>query len=243
MDPSGIEASDEERSGRASSSSRGGGGFGPPTLAERVDDALVRLDRLRDRPIAAAITVTAVVVLAILAWWSARPDVGAAVDERIPQVSLATPRPAEDQASAVDLVIHVSGAVVRPGVVRLPASARVLDAVEAAGGPTVDADLHRLNLAAPLVDGVQIRVPAIGDVVTGSPETFGLDPTVERAIDVNTATAAELERLDGVGPSIADAIVSHREEHGPFRRVEDLLAVTGIGPAKLEAIIDDAVAR
>ena len=129
-------------------------------------------------------------------------------------------------------------------MVSLPATARVLDAVEAAGGATVDAELDRLNLAAPLVDGVQIQVPAFGEVLTQSETVIGLEPsTGDAPIDINTASLGELERLDGVGPALAEAIVDHREEHGPFSRVEDLLAVTGIGPAKLDAIADDAVVR
>ncbi len=244
MDPSGIEAGGEEPARRPSpSNTRDDSGFGPPTIAERVDDALVRLDQLRDRPLVVVVTAVAVVGLFAAAWWSARPVGGAPVEDLIPQVSLATPDSVTEVTTVDRVIVHVSGEVERPGVVSLPATARVLDAVEAAGGPTIDAELDRLNLAAPLVDGVQIRVPAFGEVLTQGEPVAGLDSSDDRPIDLNTASLGELERLDGVGPAIAEAIVEHREEHGPFSRVDDLLAVAGIGPAKLAAIADDAIVR
>ena len=149
---------------------------------------------------------------------------------------------ASSAAATPDLVVHVAGAVAAPGVQRLPAGARVGDAVSAAGGPTAVADLGRVNLAAPLVDGTQVYVPAVGEAVPFVVNPGGSGPgltaagdAAERPVDLNTAAEAELEELPGVGPAIAAAIVRHRAEH-PFAAVDDLLAVPGIGPAKLEAL-------
>lgn len=146
--------------------------------------------------------------------------------------------------------MHVVGAVARPGLVELAADARVADAILAAGGATPAADVQRLNLATPLADGMQIRVPALDDgdagplivapaVTVGAAGlgSAGADPPGQ-PVDLNAASAAELDRLPGVGPAIAAAIITWREDHGGFAVVDDLLLVPGIGPAKLEAIRD-----
>lgn len=125
------------------------------------------------------------------------------------------------------ITVHVSGLVARPGLVSLPAGSRVADAVIAAGGVHGEADLAALNLAAPLVDGQQLIVPGSG-VAPSAAGTIG--------IRVNTADAEALDGLPGVGPVLAGRIVAHREAHGPFTTVEDLLDVPGIGESKLAAI-------
>ncbi len=150
------------------------------------------------------------------------------------------------------LVIHVSGAVRSKGLVEVPAGSRLADAITAAGGATATADVHRLNLATPLIDGMHVRVPEQGEEVMGAP------PLIEHAdigsgtqsqpaqggvvgagaVNINQADATALERLPGIGPAIAGAIVTWREEHGPFSSTDDLLDVPGIGPAKLAAIED-----
>jgi competence protein ComEA len=152
--------------------------------------------------------------------------------------SATTSEPSEYQ----QVVVHVAGAVATPGLVTLPVGARVADALAAAGGPVADADTDRLNLAQILVDGVRVHVPVVGEavateqLVSGGPA--GAGSAEPGPVDVNTAGPAELERLPGVGPATARAIIDHRERHGPFRSVEDLLDVRGIGPAKLDAIRD-----
>jgi len=134
------------------------------------------------------------------------------------------------------VVIHVAGAVRQPGLVRLLAIERVADAITAAGGPTADADLDALNLAAPLTDGSRVYVPRVGEVVPPLTDPMPSSPGGATAgpLNINTATAEQFDTLPGVGPSTAAAIVAHREANGPFRTVEDLLDVRGIGPAKLE---------
>jgi competence protein ComEA len=123
------------------------------------------------------------------------------------------------------VAVHVSGAVVRPGLVMVPGGARVADAVAAAGGATADADLARTNLAAPVRDGEHVVVASDWDDANVRTEPDG--------IDLNTASVGELEALPGVGPVLAERIVAFRNRHGPFATVEDLLDVPGIGEAKL----------
>lgn len=131
---------------------------------------------------------------------------------------------------------------------RVPAGGRVADLLAAAGGPAADADLDRVNLAAALVDGQRVWFPRVGepdppvvagDAAAGAAGTAGARGDAVAAggpIDLNTATVDQLESLPGVGPSIAAAIVEHRERSGPFRSVDDLLDVPGIGPARLDAL-------
>jgi len=143
-----------------------------------------------------------------------------------------------------EIVVHVSGAVRRPGVVTVAGDARVFEAIDLAGGAEADADLDRVNLAAPLVDGERIHVPAQGEdipeVVQSSrpaaPSMGEALPTVSPMVDINTASVSELETLPGVGPAIASAIVQTREDRGPFLSVDELLEVPGIGDAKLAQI-------
>ena len=147
----------------------------------------------------------------------------------------------------VEIVVHAAGAVARPGLQRLAVGARVADLLDVAGGPTPDADLDRLNLAAPLADGQRLYVPRLGETTPApvSPEGGGGavgsgDATGGAAgpIDLNTATAEQLDALPGIGPATSAAIVDHRERNGPFGSVDDLLDVRGIGPAKLEGLRD-----
>jgi competence protein ComEA len=136
-----------------------------------------------------------------------------------------------------EVVVHVAGAVVAPGIQRLPAGARVVDAVDAAGGTAPDADVARLNLAAELTDGQQVYVVRVGEVAAAAPSPAGPDAP-EVIVDINTAAAADLEQLPGVGPATAEAIIDHREQHGPFDSVDGLLDVRGIGDAKLAQLRD-----
>jgi competence protein ComEA len=119
--------------------------------------------------------------------------------------------------------------VLHPGLVSLPAGARVADAVLAVGGATAGAVLTALNLAAPLSDGQQLVVPGEGSAPGPAGDGDGRIP-------INTADGAALEGLPGVGPVLAQRIVEHRDRHGPFSVVEDLLDVPGIGEAKLAAL-------
>jgi competence protein ComEA len=133
------------------------------------------------------------------------------------------------------LLIHVVGAVFAPGVVQVPAQSRVLDAINKAGGATEDALLDGVNLARVVFDGEQIVVPRIGEEIMSSPGGPG------QPISLSRADSLTLQTLPRVGPATADRIIAWRETHGPFKSVEDLLAISGIGPATLEGFRDRVV--
>lgn len=164
-----------------------------------------------------------------------------------------TPVPDGGPTGPADTVtVHVAGEVAEPGLVELPAGARVQDALQAAGGPTEQAAVDRLNLAAPAVDGSQILVPGPesipgvggggdGAAGAGTPAAAGSGVGGTGAggpggVNVNTADAATLEQLPGIGPALAGRIIDHREQVGPFGSLEDLDAVSGIGPAMMERL-------
>ncbi len=159
------------------------------------------------------------------------------------------------QAQAGPLIVSVVGLVVNPGVVEVPAGARVVEAIERAGGLLPEANPASVNLAAPLVDGQQIVVgtealPA-GEIAGGSggADGSGADSADSGAagasepsgqININTATATQLEELPGIGPATATKIIDFREKNGPFASIDALEEVPGIGPAKVEALRDVA---
>jgi len=140
--------------------------------------------------------------------------------------------------------IHVAGNVLKPGVYEMPADSRVVDAIRMAGGANAIADLNAINLANRLNDAQQVYVPAVGEKMPSSANSQGAggDGTgsatnsVEYPININTADVALLDELPGVGPSTAQAIVTYRDQNGPFASVSGLEDVPGIGPAKVAAI-------
>jgi competence protein ComEA len=138
-------------------------------------------------------------------------------------------------------VIHVTGAVRRPGVYRLPAWARLDMAVKRAGGPAPGADLAGVNLAAKVADGQQVVVPRGGAAGAAGSASTGLGTGTEPAgpISLNTATPEQLDQLEGVGPATAQKILDWRKQHGGFRSVDDLKQITGIGPKRFEALKDN----
>ncbi len=153
-------------------------------------------------------------------------------------VSADDPDPADDLADVEVVVLHVLGAVAEPGIVELPLGARVVDALAAAGGPTPDADLAGVNLARIVADGEQLRVPRVGEVPVTGPAAPGASS--DGRVNINTADAAALETLPGVGPAIAARIIAWRDENGPFRSVDELTAVSGIGERTLAGMRDQA---
>jgi len=157
----------------------------------------------------------------------------------IPTSTGAAPPPAGTVAAG-PVSVHVAGAVERPGVYELEPGGRVYMAIDAAGGATDDADPDALNLAAEVLDGSRVYVPVVGEsvppTVDGAGVPGGGSTGPAAPVDVNRATADELDVLPGVGPATAAAIVTERERNGPFLSVDDLQRVPGIGPAKLDAL-------
>jgi competence protein ComEA len=151
----------------------------------------------------------------------------------------AAPRSPEASPTPAVLFVHVAGWVRRPGVYELHEGDRVIDAIERAGGPRRGAQTSALNLAAILTDGQQVLVPGPAPPEGGTvPGSTGGSTPAPTLVNVNTAAAEELETLPGIGEVLAQAIISYRDEHGPFTSVDELEEVSGIGPATLEEIRD-----
>ena len=144
--------------------------------------------------------------------------------------------PGASATPVAQLIVDVAGWVHRPGVYRFDPGARVVDAVDRAGGARDGADLTLLNLAAPLVDGQQVLVPKEGETVAGGGTATTTGPGGTAIVNINSADETTLETLNGVGPALATAIIQYRTEHGPFTSVDQLDDVSGIGPATLEKL-------
>lgn len=254
---------DDEGLWRAEAPTRGRHARRPVAAADRVGswvhDRLPPTLQGRVRLSAGHVAVVAILVaggFAVTAWWTVRADGGTPVPAAawseaaqttdasesplmVTPVADASGSPAADGEPTV-LVVDVAGKVRRPGIATLPVGSRVVDALEAAGGPRRGVDLSTLNLARLLVDGEQILVGvpppggvaapaagAAGTATSGSPGSM---------VNLNAATQAELEELPGVGPVTAAAILQWRTDNGPFTAVDELLEVSGIGDATLAKI-------
>lgn len=141
------------------------------------------------------------------------------------------------------VLVHVTGAVAQPGLVELPEGARIADAVALAGGVTADAAASGLNLARPVTDGEQIVVPARPEPGVGTQDGAGTDDATsafrpDGRLDLNRATAADLEELPGIGPVLAERVIAWREEHGPFTEIGQLREVPGIGERTFQSLAE-----
>lgn len=164
--------------------------------------------------------------LAALVWVVARQPSGEAVTLR----PVPTDKP---------IVVHITGAVPRPGVYALPQGARVQDGISAAGGFLAEADKTNINLAQPLDDGEKLDILFIegASPVLATPVPEVVETTTE-LININTASIAELDTLPGIGPTTAQKIIDYRTQNGPFTSTEELINVSGIGPASYERFKD-----
>lgn len=212
----------------------------PRTWRERLSDLA---DATGTTPARIVVGAAAVAVAVGGALWLLRPP-PPPPEASIPFASSSVPPPeASTTTAARGVVVHVAGAVAAPGIHELTADARVTDAIEAAGGLTPAADAARINLAAPVTDGTRVYVPAVGEdpppvAVGGGAGGPGGAAGPSGPVDLNTADAAALDALPGVGPATAAAILEHRTKVGAFTSVDQLLDVPGIGDAKLEALRD-----
>jgi competence protein ComEA len=197
------------------------------TFVVTVDDVLDTLPPTRRRLVAGALLLAVVLVL------GARHLLGAGTASQAAPVPVAPVR--ADAGPA--LVVHVVGAVHRPGLYRFAARSRVADAVARAGGATRRADLSLINLAAPLADGTQVVVP-VKAPAGGTARGGGNAPA--GPVHLNIATLEQLDTLPGVGPVTAQKILDYRQKHGAFSSLEELDAIPGIGPARIEQLRDVA---
>lgn len=175
--------------------------------------------------VVAVVSVVAVLIAAVLV--AAGQASGSTADR--PEVRLVP-----TTAAPTPLLVHVSGAVRHPGLVALPAGARVIDAVTAAGGPTESADQGAINLAARVTDGQQVVVPKRGAAPAGAAAA----PAASAPVSLSTATAEQLETLPRIGPALAARILAYRDAHGGFSSVDELGEVGGIGPKTLAGLKD-----
>jgi competence protein ComEA len=223
-------------------------------IAERAWDPIV--DRVRELRADRRFAVVGLMVVALaagLVWYlialgsaPGRSDAAEVQPGRAPATRASgarqTPRSNATTTTSVapagEVVVHVSGAVAREGLVRLTPGSRVADAVAAAGGAAPAADLRRLNLAAKVLDGQQVAVPAVGEPPAAATASGGGggSPSTDAPLDLNLATPAQLEALPGIGPSLARAIVAERERGGGFRSVDDLRRVRGIGDSRFSQL-------
>ncbi|MCZ7534525.1 MAG: ComEA family DNA-binding protein [Acidimicrobiia bacterium] len=220
----------------------------------RLADLGDRLRALRGDPRLGAVAVVAVALAAGAFWFrsatatptgqgTSEQETAETTTSAVEVASASAPGPTT-QTAPIAVVVHVAGAVRRPGVATLPTGSRVVDAIDAAGGGLRDADLDRLNLAAPLVDGEKVLVARVGDPPTpvsmtasgGSGTGTATEPSAP--LDLNAATQAELEELPGIGPTLAAAIIDERDRRGGFTDVAQLQQVSGIGESRYAQIRD-----
>lgn len=228
---------------------------------EDVSEAAGSPSRLRWRTPWRVAVLLAVPCLLLVVWffwqsWSGQPTIEPLVRsphaEGTPGASAGSSKgdvneAPEPENGAQLLTVHVAGAVKSPGIVRVPAGARVFDAIAAAGGADPAAELNSLNLAAVVQDAAKIHVPRTGEAAPSQPVgpaggaptagSTGAGTSAGGKVNLNTATAEELDTLPKVGPVLAKRIVEWRQQHGPFASVEDLDAVDGVGPKMIESLL------
>ena len=197
------------------------------------------------RPVLVGVCLLCIVLVAV-ALWRFWPAANAHSEDFAVQVSSAQQERQDVQdggASEAEIYVDVEGAVVKPGVYVLPADARIADAVSAAGGLTEGASRQGVNLAQKLEDGMQVYVPSEAEqgasAASGQQAAGGSAGAAGAKISLNTASAEELQELDGIGPSLSQRIIDYRTEHGRFSSIEELKEVSGIGDVRFEALKDD----
>lgn len=233
--------------------------------SDRVRELLQRagLETVDPRVLKGAVAA-AVLVCALGVWrfWPSAPAPEVAFTESVEVAGAAGEAPgaeagaaSEEPSATAGIVVHVAGAVMRPGVYELPLGSRVTDAVEAAGGLLGTAASEAVNLARILADGEQVFLPTHAEVESGSfaaggggstgggSATGGVGGGGSGLVNLNTASVTELDALPGIGPATAQKIVDDRAANGPFGKPEDLMRVPGIGESKYSALKDLVTTR
>ena len=203
--------------------------------------AQVLIEAIRSRPVAAGVVIVAAAAIAFAIARVAFP----AEETLFTQVEASAEETAGSDGSseegsiveAATVFVHVSGCVAQPGLRELAEGSRVADAIEAAGGFAEGASADSVNLARVVQDGEQIHVPSVEDEAPAG--AGGQAASAGGKVNINLATAAELDAVTGIGPSTAEKIIADREANGPFSTIEDLMRVSGIGEKKFEAMRDE----
>lgn len=225
----------------------------PRPRADGIDALRDRVQAWRTDSRAAVVVLVIVAVVAGVLWYRIGAGGGDAPPSRTRSAAVTTATPARaDEAAGTSpttdsrgpkAIVHVAGAVSRPGVLELAAGARVIDAVEGAGGALPEANLDELNLAAKVADGQRVYVPRVGELGLTPTDASGsaADPGAGGGgglLNLNTATQAQLEELPGIGPVLATAVIDERDRRGGFRSVNELRDVRGIGEKRFEDLRD-----
>lgn len=237
--------------------------------SERVQELLERagLGGLSPGALKGALAIALVVVgLGVWRFWPSAPvpEVACepAASASASEAAAIGAAAAQEDTATAEIVVHVAGAVMHPGVYHLPLNSRVTDALAAAGGALGSAATDSVNLARLLVDGEQVYLPTQEEIesgaVAGAGSTGSASGTSKGGssaaggastlltgglVNINTATASELDALPGIGPATAQKIIDDREANGPFAKTEDLMRVPGIGESKYDALKDLVTAR
>lgn len=215
-----------------------------PPLSARLRAAGEALELAPAHVVALLVLASCACAGLVALWWTARPASPAST--AAPGLAFMSPAPTAQQSSAASgpVIVHVSGAVRREGVHELSPGSRVVDAIEAAGGARRSARTEQLNLARTLRDGEQIHLPDAADLraasgtASGPGTASGGGAGSPGPVNLNHASATELEELPGVGPVLAERIIAHRDTNGGFTAVEDLMQVSGIGEKTFAALKD-----
>ena len=210
----------------------------------KVDESAEQAANLRRRRIILGLAAAGLILVCGVGWWQkSSPPADATLVSRSGNAEAARRTPQE-------IVVYVSGMVGHPGVLKVNAGARAIDVVNAAGGLLQGADVTKINLAQTVKDGMQIHIPGRPQESSALTTRYPSDPSAQAAaksspqqekININTAGAAELDKLPGVGPALAGRIIEYRNANGPFKDGEELKKVKGLGESKYEKLKDKIV--
>lgn len=200
---------------------------------KKIDEAKEQMTLRRRKKVLLTAAVLGVIGASSYGWWQKTMPPDSSVVTRQGEIAEAA------RKAPMEAVVYVSGQVKHPGLIKVGAGSRVLDAVNAAGGLLPGADLSKINIAQAVRDGMQVHVPCQpslpADSATNRPLMTPPSPP-EGKININTADAAELDRLPGVGPALAARIVEYRKVNGLFHEGPDLKKVAGIGETKYQQL-------